>query len=257
MPDRRRTTVVHAAVIAFGVITGFQPCRLNSPSPAHADHAQPSGLGDEFGEQGDDVETHAQAQNSGSQSTTTRLASKSTDLTKSGCTNGIIRSRSPRTTTTSLAPVLNKCGDLAQGNALGGLHVQAFQVDPVVLIGLRRRQRAAGHVDPRCRASLRRYRGPRRRGNGRPGACRCHGHARLPAWFPRRTAAHDPRLVTENGGTWLGPGLELDLAAHTKSADYPAQQDAALDIFHLLQRGPRRSVACQDQAAAAGTWSLP
>ncbi len=67
--------------------------------------------------------------------------------------------------------------------------------------------------------------------------------------------AQDPRLVTENSGTRLGPGLELYFAAHTKSADNPAQQDAALVIFHL--RSTRRAApgaALRDQAAAA--WDL-
>src|SRR5690606_4929708 len=101
--------VVHAAVVALGVIARVPAAQVEQPALLRAaDHTQRGGLRDELGEQGDDVDAH-RGQNSGSQSTTIRLASKSMDLTTSSSTNGSMRSRSPRTTSTSLAPVSNRC----------------------------------------------------------------------------------------------------------------------------------------------------
>ena len=73
-------------------------------------------LGDEFGEQADDVETHRhRLQKSGSQSTTMRPASKSTETMYWPVTKGSRRLRSPSTTITSLAPVSNRCETLPRG----------------------------------------------------------------------------------------------------------------------------------------------
>src|SRR5690606_17135770 len=104
-------TVVHAAVVALGVVARVpamdgQQLALDRPP----DHAEPGAAGHELGEQADHVHTHGQ--NSGSQSTVIMPDAKSMSRMKSGRTKGIMRSRPSgpsRTTTTSLAPVGNRC----------------------------------------------------------------------------------------------------------------------------------------------------
>src|SRR5690606_8981306 len=101
-----------------------QPALLRSP-----DHAEAGALGDEFGEQADEVDAHGgigirkrrqagtaaaatsppAGQKSASQSTVTQPASVTTETMESGTRKGIIRSRSPRATSTSSAPVENGC----------------------------------------------------------------------------------------------------------------------------------------------------
>src|SRR3546814_3036814 len=85
--------------------------REQAPLHCPPDHAVPGQLGDELREQGDEVDAH---QKSGSQSTVTTPASRSTERTYCGSRNGIIRSRPlpgvpPCATSTSLAPVENRC----------------------------------------------------------------------------------------------------------------------------------------------------
>ena len=71
-------TIVDAAVIAFGVIARIPAVQRQQATLAGTpDHAMRGELGDEFGEQADDVEAHLQK--SASQSTVTTPASKSTE----------------------------------------------------------------------------------------------------------------------------------------------------------------------------------
>src|SRR5690606_17829293 len=99
--------VIHAPVIAGGEIAGIPGFQLQeSALDGAADHADGGGLADELREQAEHVDAH---QKSASQSTVTRPASNSTETMKSSIRKGISRSRSPDTTITSLAPVLNRC----------------------------------------------------------------------------------------------------------------------------------------------------
>ena len=73
-----RVMLIDPAVIAFGMVARVPAMdRQQAALAGTPDHAVGSELGDEFGEQADDVDAH---QKSGSQSTVTRPASKSTDL---------------------------------------------------------------------------------------------------------------------------------------------------------------------------------
>src|SRR5690606_25962415 len=99
--------VVDLAVVAFRMIARVPAMhREQAALDRPAGHAERGALGDELGEQRDDIDAH---QKSGSQSTVIVPASKSTDFTNCGSTKGSIRSRSPCTTSTSLAPVASRC----------------------------------------------------------------------------------------------------------------------------------------------------
>ena len=73
-------TVIDPTVIALGMVARVPAMDRQQPALAGApDHAMRGELGDEFGEQADDVEAHRhRRQKSASQSTVTRPASKST-----------------------------------------------------------------------------------------------------------------------------------------------------------------------------------
>src|SRR3546814_12166621 len=78
--------LVHAAIVALGVVPRV-PAMQREQAPLHCppDHAVPGQLGDELREQGDEVDAH---QKSGSQSTVTTPASKSTERPYCGYRNG-------------------------------------------------------------------------------------------------------------------------------------------------------------------------
>ena len=71
--------VVDAAVVALGMVARVPAVQRQQPAlPCPPDHAEAGALGDEFGEQADDVDAH---QKSASQSTVITPASKSTEVT--------------------------------------------------------------------------------------------------------------------------------------------------------------------------------
>src|SRR5690606_34611590 len=93
--------VVDPAVVALCVVAGIPAVHRHQPALDRApDHAEAGAAGDEVREQRDHVDAHGQK--SGSQSTTMVPAARSMSRTKSGRTNGIMRSRpsSPPFTTT-------------------------------------------------------------------------------------------------------------------------------------------------------------
>src|SRR3546814_8888843 len=112
-------------------------------------------------------------------------------------------------------------------------HAQAFQVDPVVFAGLRRRQRRACHPD---------FGAAQRVGRVAVGDVRERGNDALCGQAPARAGqlafaalrvAQDPRLVAEDRVGRIGERLELEFATH-RSEEHTSELQSLMRISYAV-----------------------
>src|SRR5690606_560147 len=149
-------------------------------------------------------------------------------------------------------PIGEQVRDHAEIHALDVGHAQAFEVHPVVLARLRRRQRRARHPELRaaqclCRVAVLDARKRHHQAfRGRP-APRAGDRGLGPVRAPQR-----PRLVAQDSALGVGERLQLHFPAHAEGAVDPAQKDRLLRGRRLGSHAVRgRGATPRRQAAAA------